>query len=412
MTARYAKLKFTAPVPATGTATGSVFLDGVAAYNPPGLVNPVSFFKRGWLAMAQGSTLYGCAVGAAGSGTEADGEAYVWEPMTLSGLQAAASGAVPAANSAVFTVRKNGADTALTCTIGAGATAASDVAHSVDFSRGDRFALKIVSSAAAGTNDYKASLKATLLDSAIGLPYLQFSGSLLGSPSIYGEANAANVTNEVQKAVPLPRCLITYPIVVVRPNDSEIMTINRNATVLPARWSLDGAAAATAQLLEIPEFLYADMDLLTCQKTTSTNPGGNAVIKLKRTAGASYDPCPALFSSLNQAQATTFYMGGYGSAQNATENKVQVPMPNCTVKNLRASADAAPPAGQTITLTLRKNGVDTTLTSQITSAGRPAFDLSGSHAVVFAAGDLLSIKCVTSATTGTKYTNASVEAFV
>jgi hypothetical protein len=86
-------------------------------------------------------------------------------------------------------------------------------------------------------------------------------------------------------------------------------------------------------------------------------------------------------------------------------------MPVCTIRNLRAVCNTNPAAGQTIILTVMKNGSPTAVTCTITgTAQRNNSDTSNS--VAFAAGDLFSIKSVTSATSGTLTCTAAVEAFL
>jgi hypothetical protein len=95
--------------------------------------------------------------------------------------------------------------------------------------------------------------------------------------------------------------------------------------------------------------------------------------------------------------ATWFFTNG---GVVSTEAVCQIPMSQSgTLQKMYVAAGNAPAAGQTYTFTARKNGVDTALTCQVTSAGATANDTT--HSVSYAAGDLLSIKLVTSATSGT-----------
>jgi len=109
-------------------------------------------------------------------------------------------------------------------------------------------------------------------------------------------------------------------------------------------------------------------------------------------------------------QAVTRYMNCYGNALSgglATESDAQVRMPKCRVKSLSGWLDATPAAGETVTLTVRKNAVDTALTCQFTNGGaQRASDLA--NGVDFAEGDLLSIKSVSSAAVGTRIATASM----
>lgn len=139
---------------------------------------------------------------------------------------------------------------------------------------------------------------------------------------------------------------------------------------------------------------------------TPVSPDG-IVSYLHRRAGVlqhatspnTYHPGVTIFSALDQAQNTTRYCGGFGNAPSATESEVQIPMPACTVRNMRVSLDSTPAAGQNFTLTLRKNGVDTALSVTVSNPDTLQADLT--HSVTFASGDLLSIKSVSSATSGT-----------
>lgn len=71
---------------------------------------------------------------------------------------------------------------------------------------------------------------------------------------------------------------------------------------------------------------------------------------------------------------------------------------NGTIRNLWTRCSYLPAAGQTFTITVMRNGVAGVLTATITDAAKTASDTSNS--VSFSAGDLLSWKIVTSATSG------------
>lgn len=99
-----------------------------------------------------------------------------------------------------------------------------------------------------------------------------------------------------------------------------------------------------------------------------------------------------------QVQASTAYH--MYSAQSGTEANSQVVVPLAmTLTALYVMVDAVGGAGQSATFTLRKNGVDTAITCVINTGSTTANDTA--HSVAYAAGDLISMKCVTSATTGT-----------
>jgi hypothetical protein len=154
-------------------------------------------------------------------------------------------------------------------------------------------------------------------------------------------------------------------------------------------------------------------------RTTDTDDDGTGTTGTVRNNAwkqALYDQIDALAALLvmrgfsqggagTQAQATTAY---YGSAyQSATEDAVAVPVPsamtfNKLYVNLAANVGGS---GQTVTVTLRKNKVDTALTVTVNSGAASGNDVA--HSVTFAAGDLLDLKVVTSATTGAIQLRAS-----
>lgn len=108
---------------------------------------------------------------------------------------------------------------------------------------------------------------------------------------------------------------------------------------------------------------------------------------------------PILFSNgaTAVAQATTAFQG---FLSNATEANVTLPCPvNGYFKSLNVTA-TAPASGQTLAATMRVNGSDTALTCTVTGPASTCSDTNGAHAAACPAGQLFSLKTVTSATTG------------
>lgn len=97
-------------------------------------------------------------------------------------------------------------------------------------------------------------------------------------------------------------------------------------------------------------------------------------------------------------QANTWFFGVSNNA--AAEGVVILPMSQTgTLDKMYCATQAAPAAGQTFTLTLRKNAGSAALTCQITSAGTTCNDTT--HNVSVAAGDLVDMQLVNSLTSGT-----------
>lgn len=87
---------------------------------------------------------------------------------------------------------------------------------------------------------------------------------------------------------------------------------------------------------------------------------------------------------------STFYLGLFGSLN---EGRVSIPMPACTITELRCRSTVAPGTAKSFTYTLRKNSADQ-LTLQV-ALSDSAVESSDTGSVVFAAGDKLSVTLVT-----------------
>lgn len=135
---------------ATNLASGTV-----AAARLPQIVRSVVSMAAGVVAAA--ATVY------LGLGAESATESVVRIVMPVAGvlrnLTVVTDGAPGAAKTYIYTVRVNGADTTLTCTVsGAVATTASDTTHSATVAAGDTVTVKLVTLAAAATQRHSVSL--------------------------------------------------------------------------------------------------------------------------------------------------------------------------------------------------------------------------------------------------------------
>jgi hypothetical protein len=110
-----------------------------------------------------------------------------------------------------------------------------------------------------------------------------------------------------------------------------------------------------------------------------------------------------------QAQNTTAYYGTGGPNTNDERQAEIVLAAAITITKLYAYCSIAPANGQTATFTLRKNEADTSVTCVITGTGAATLSANDTaHSVAFSAGDRMSIKVVTSATTGNIQAMATV----
>lgn len=87
--------------------------------------------------------------------------------------------------------------------------------------------------------------------------------------------------------------------------------------------------------------------------------------------------------------ASNTFLMPWGSTSNATEANANVPLPSGTASKLVVSLTAAPGAGGSATIRIRKNGINTVLTCTVAGTATTCTDMVNS--VVFGDGDLLSI---------------------
>ena len=161
------------------------------------------------------------------------------------------------------------------------------------------------------------------------------------------------------------------------------------------------------------QLIHSGMGLITTinvsgpiQTTGGTNPTLSIAAATNSVAGSmsaadktkldlSGDPY-VWSATTNQPGTTLFAVPGLGPAQSS---EVQIPIPRAgTLKALFASASTAPGLTHTDTITVRKNGVDTSIVASLVGAVTAGNDIS--HTVSVVAGDLLSVKIVQGASSG------------
>lgn len=102
-------------------------------------------------------------------------------------------------------------------------------------------------------------------------------------------------------------------------------------------------------------------------------------------------------NGLTLTAGTRYAPIGGGGVPSSTESDVSVAAPSATtLLNLQVNLSVAPGVGQTLVVTARKNGVDTTLTCTISGASTTCQDLT--HTVSIAQNDVINWKIVTTGT--------------
>lgn len=348
---------------------------------------PVMVLKLGALNKAQNTTHYASGIGLAADATEANVQIKIFQPCTISELRGKANTNIPASQSLVATVRKNAVDTAVTATMAAGTSTLSDAVNSVDFYPGDMLALKLVASATmTSTIDFGFTLVIKKLGRSDGHGFIP---EWHTANSNYVGEGATSATLSVAE-VPMPQTSLFVP---------SGSAPQKNGTGHPSVLNPEQTG-----------YGYAASDLYA----VDTGAAGAAWNKSNGIRSVNptgvYDPCFMLWQSQALAQNTTIFMGGYiTTGDSATENEVQVPMPTCVLRNLRVSSSTAVSA-TTTTVEVFKNGVGTGVIATLGTSSRIAVDITNSAS--FTAGDLLSMKVISGATTGTRTYNALVETYL
>lgn len=366
----------------------------------------ISIFKAGGVNLPQNVTRYLKCVGGTATATEADAQVPIGLPTEFYGMKIYLSEAIASGQSIQVKVRKDGADTSLITTINgptsAGAVVNVDAPSRLVFGKKaagtlDRLSIAVVMSATFGTtNDIAVSLLARVPDSN-GKPVSNLAlGSTATSPAPYSGGGEFKTAIFAATSVAIAATTGSFPVpnhVLQKFDQSEnAARPYYDGVQVTGNYNLNVATGGRVGLIE---------------EAASTAFSGYLVFSDRECGNEKGTWAPLLFSSVQQAQGTTLYMGGFGNGANADENSVKVPLPAGTALRLHARSHDAIAAGQSCVITVRKNGVDTALAATLNDTNQYATDLTDS--VAFADNDLISVSCVSSATAGTHTYSAALE---
>jgi hypothetical protein len=103
---------------------------------------------------------------------------------------------------------------------------------------------------------------------------------------------------------------------------------------------------------------------------------------------------------------TTIYLA---QGSDKTEAEVRIPMPACTMKEMRVASSLSPGTNETFTYTLMRNGVASNeMAAQISGSGVSA-TISLTNGIGFNAGDTFSVRLTTSSGAVTAYHSYSIK---
>lgn len=116
------------------------------------------------------------------------------------------------------------------------------------------------------------------------------------------------------------------------------------------------------------------------------------VVPLNSSTAAATDTATEVFNGMNNSNADPRYAGIAGSQDGSTLDGHVFPVTRaCTIKNFTIYISTNSLGGDSCTITLRKNGVDTAITKTYTSSTSAGTVDVISGTVSYAAGDIFSI---------------------
>lgn len=339
-------------------------------------------------------------------------EAYESLPLpfacTARNLYVTTGTAQPAGGSATFIVRKNGADTAIQLVIAPGSAAGtySDTTHSARFAAGDLLSISFDGSAAAGSAEIWGY--GLTLAGRGGIVAGSMGGDLLitGDPGILtlfdNAINPAVAEEESWLPLPFAATVRNFRINLSAPHTgSSTFSVRKNQADTALQIVLSAGAAAGVHGDTAHSVSFAAGDLLSFGGST---PGGSSPIlgfsvEVSRPpfvfAGLVYD---SLFAVEGASILSLFDDGANRILAEADEIRGSFPVPHdCVIGELFINTDEVHASGSS-TFTVRKNGVPTAIRVVIGTGAAAGTYRDSTNTESFAAGDVLSVGGITTAT--------------
>lgn len=303
-----------------------------------------------------------------------------------------------AGKSYAFTVRKNGADTSLTCTVSDSNTTCQ-MSGSVSYSAGDTLALKCVPS---GTPTATLPRIASVFNSRSGGGSPVLSSSNNTSPSTASSQSVA-IQNRLGWAqgglrtyMPTSGTISGLRVLVTTApgaGKSVTLTINKNAVATSLTCTVSETANTCNDLSNSVSVVQGDY-LTVTYAPTSTPASSTVVIGTVFTPtidGESFQSYSYGGGAPDNTQDTYANFAANAQATSTTETGRVISSSDFILKNFYTIAGAASGTSKTWTYTVRKNSADTSVTCSRT--GSSALTCSDNvNSVSLGTGDIISVK--------------------
>jgi len=312
-----------------------------------------------------------------------------------------------AGKSLTFTVRKNKADTDLTCTISGTDTAGVDTVHSIEFAAGDKISISCTPS---NTPTSPGHVKWSVVWTPIVFDeYILLTGGDISNAGINTYTSLHFATNAVTNTLvyearshslaPVAGTIKSmYVYVTAAPGSGKNVkfTLRRNGVNTNLTCTIAGADTTGNDTTHSVAVTAGDKFTIEIDPTATLDTWMLCAIGLVFVPTASTnasiitglidDPhvITTEYTVLNPSYTGTPLFTSSEAARKQVVNA-------CTLGNLRIALEQAPGAGNSYTFTLRKNGADTDLTVTIANADTTGADTT--HTVSFSDGDFVCLQC-------------------
>lgn len=329
-----------------------------------------------------------------GSATESAIQEVISSAGVITNFLVKLDSAPGAAKQYVFTLRVNGVDSALTCTIsGAASTTGTDTSHSVNVSAGDLVSISCTPSGTPTSSLLSLSLQFTGNTANESL-FLGSSSTLSTSATEYqapqGRLSGNSTTIETHLTAVSGNIKNLYVKLTVAPGGATSRTFTLYVNGVSTSLTCTVTGAATTANDTTHSVAVTAGDTITLVSTLSGSPAAAILMHgmtLVATTDGQFNIATYYSSSSSSAvNYGAFYNGGI-SGVNATESAVQETSQSITLQALYTKVTTSPGVGKSWTLMLRVNSANTTLTCAISDTNTTANDTS--HSVTTSDFDLL-----------------------
>lgn len=229
-----------------------------------------------------------------------------------------------------------------------------------------------------------------------------------------GDLPIQNLTPDgADKTVKLPMEAISNHVFVVRNGSGSYQLVLKNstemvtfATIAPGSMLIASPIGGLTWAVDNPPPAIDDSQAPGASPTSVVQMLSMLANIVKSMTGAAdwYSAAVVPFRAILGANAlgtmvpasTTTYLPIYGTAFDTTEHEVVIPFSG-VIRNLKVVTSTAQPASGTLTIMVRKNGVDTAVVATVPANGA-AGTHSSSISLVVAAGDVITVKFANAAT--------------